>query len=329
MLLTVLREIDLKNIIFVTWRNCWWLSQRLEKLASHGRTQKMAGCFKIVVFVYAVLQTAVATGDMNQTSALNPTQFFKNINQDASLVTWAHAVNSKEELAEALNSSVMMLETDISSGHVIGETTTNPIPIMAHPPATTSDISLQKWLLTVIEANKSKGIKLDFKNISVVEESLILLKSYKSQISFPVFINADILPGPLNSSATPVDADQFLILVQKWYPECILSVGWTTYYNETDAWYSWQDVTTMFKILQKHEIKQEISFPIRAVFLDRSYQQLRWLTDTLPKSGITVWSGINDAVDASAFTSTLMNYNKDSVYFDLPQALHSDFSNLK
>lgn len=34
-------------------------------------------------------------------------------------------------------------------------------PIMAHPPATESDINLQDWLTAV--SNSNKGIKLDFK----------------------------------------------------------------------------------------------------------------------------------------------------------------------
>lgn len=35
-------------------------------------------------------------------------------------------------------------------------------PIMAHPPMTDSDITLQEWLAQVITHN-NKGIKLDFK----------------------------------------------------------------------------------------------------------------------------------------------------------------------
>lgn len=51
------------------------------------------------------------------------------------------------------------------------------------------------------------------------------------QINFPVMLNADILPGPVNSTATPVDADEFLDLCVRMFPSSTLSVGWTTRYG--------------------------------------------------------------------------------------------------
>lgn len=51
-----------------------------------------------------------------------------------------------------------MLEADVllaSEGPSRGQ------PVMAHPPETSSDISLQQWLTEVVRS--SKGIKLDFK----------------------------------------------------------------------------------------------------------------------------------------------------------------------
>ena len=58
-----------------------------------------------------------------------------------------------------------------------------PIPIMAHPPDTTSDISLDTWLSTVAARRPEKGIKLDFKSLEVLEPSLVLLKKYSSKVS--------------------------------------------------------------------------------------------------------------------------------------------------
>lgn len=51
-----------------------------------------------------------------------------------------------------------MIEADVifpSAGSEHGQ------PIMAHPPETNSDNTLQEWLAEVIKSNK--GIKLDFK----------------------------------------------------------------------------------------------------------------------------------------------------------------------
>ena len=51
------------------------------------------------------------------------------------------------------------------------------------------------------------------------------------QINFPVMLNADILPGPVNSTTQPVDADTFLELSVRLFPSSTLSVGWTTRYD--------------------------------------------------------------------------------------------------
>jgi hypothetical protein len=51
------------------------------------------------------------------------------------------------------------------------------------------------------------------------------------QINFPVMLNADILPGPVNSTTPQVDADKFLQLSVEQFPTGTLSVGWTTSYD--------------------------------------------------------------------------------------------------
>ena len=44
-------------------------------------------------------------------------------------------------------------------------------------------------------------------------------------------LNADILPGPVESTTKPVDADIFLELCSRQFPSSTLSVGWTTRYG--------------------------------------------------------------------------------------------------
>lgn len=76
---------------------------------------------------------------------------------------------------------VAMLEADIVLGHLTGHDGP-PIPIMAHPPATTSDLSLAEFLSTVAQYNnvnnKQKGVKLDFKSIEVFSKSQELIAPY-------------------------------------------------------------------------------------------------------------------------------------------------------
>lgn len=80
-----------------------------------------------------------------------------------------------------------MLEADIVLGHLTGHEGP-PIPIMAHPPAVTSDISLATFLSTVAQYNnlnsKQKGVKLDFKSIDAFEASQEQIAKYsKPEVS--------------------------------------------------------------------------------------------------------------------------------------------------
>lgn len=77
----------------------------------------------------------------------------------------------------------MMIEADIVLGKLNGEG--DDIPIMGHPPANTSDISLENFLITIDNFNKlnsslRKGVKLDFKTTKVFESAIsIITKSYQ------------------------------------------------------------------------------------------------------------------------------------------------------
>ena len=85
-----------------------------------------------------------------------------------------------------------MIETDVSLG-------AGNEPIMAHPPAKSSDLSLEQFLQSVLASTQSgekKGIKLDFKFLGVVEPSLVMLDKLRDKLNIPVWLNADILKGP-------------------------------------------------------------------------------------------------------------------------------------
>lgn len=79
----------------------------------------------------------------------------------------------------------MMLEADVVLGK-LNETDNSSvpeIPIMAHPPANQSDLSLEEFLNTVIQNNGTqKGIKLDFKTIQVFEKSKPILIKLRANV---------------------------------------------------------------------------------------------------------------------------------------------------
>ncbi|XP_065567644.1 protein FAM151A-like isoform X2 [Artemia franciscana] len=140
-------------------------------------------------------------------------------------------------MTEALESNIDFLEADISLGQLNG---TGPeIPIMAHPPVTDSDLSLAGFLDMYFEANSSKGMKLDFKDISVLEDSLLEIKSRDWINGVELWLNADILPGPNNNYSEPVSAEEFLSRTSFYFPEATLSVGWKTDFGRPADSFSW------------------------------------------------------------------------------------------
>ena len=118
--------------------------------------------------------------------------YFPSIENDASRVTWAHAVNSREKLEEALASKflctekifskkfvfplgpLMFIEADILMGSSVNA------PIMAHPPHNTSDLTFSDFLRGV--RSSSKGLKLDFKDINALQPCLTELEAQKDHV---------------------------------------------------------------------------------------------------------------------------------------------------
>ncbi|KAK0071411.1 hypothetical protein PV325_012994, partial [Microctonus aethiopoides] len=158
----------------------------------------------------------------------NPKEFFQSqISGNLTKITWAHGVNSQEDLNKTLeNDKIMMIEADVVIGTLTNGTNDTLIPIMAHPPTSSSDLSLEIFLKDVLN-NGKHGIKLDFKSIEAFNASLSILKQHHDKMTIPVWLNADIINGPTKLSS-PVNANEFLSGAAENFPECTLSVGWTT-----------------------------------------------------------------------------------------------------
>lgn len=79
----------------------------------------------------------------------------------------------------------MMLEADVVLGTLTGGASGELVPVMAHPPATSSDLSLQQFLAQLIGATAGgarKGAKLDFKSLSVLDLALAELEQVQQQV---------------------------------------------------------------------------------------------------------------------------------------------------
>merc|ERR1712098_1033249 len=88
--------------------------------------------------------------------------------------------------------------------------------VMVHPPETVTDLTLEDFVVKVIEANNQgikRGMKLDFKSEQACKLGFPVLKKLKDQMNFPVLINADLVVGPcFPGCETYFDPDMFLPL---------------------------------------------------------------------------------------------------------------------
>ncbi|XP_047019726.1 protein FAM151B isoform X1 [Helicoverpa armigera] len=242
-------------------------------------------------------------------------------------ISWAHAVNNKTYLQAALSSTINMLEADIVLGTVVGKDGP-PLPIMAHPPATTSDLTLAEFLETVAQHNlketnpgSKKGVKLDFKSIEAFEQSQDLIGRHQT---LPIWLNADILPGPVDATTKPVDPAKFLKLGSK-HVCAVLSVGWTTNYggNITEGEYTSEQIGTMLRMINENHINQTVTFPVRAGLAANSQPVILDLlreTSSL-NSSMTVWSSEGDHVEVDRLRALILTVGLERTYLDVPQDL--------
>ncbi|XP_026465316.1 protein FAM151B-like [Ctenocephalides felis] len=281
---------------------------------------------------------------------------FFNMGTNLAGITWAHAVNSKTLLDNALrDKAIMMLEADVIIGTLpegtlinekcngcvtsaIDNKVTSNLPVMGHPPATNSDLSLEVMLKNVIAHNREykpggpKGLKLDFKTIEAFEASLPILIQYYPKIEFPLWLNADILPGPgEDNDKVPVDAHRFLRGASN-FPTSKLSLGWTTRYgmdypSVTQSAppdlvsYKKQHMTDMLSLLQSYVDNRNVTFPVRAGLAANCSELMLLLLQERPTYTLTIWSAEKDFVDYVKLNSLLQQVGTDRFYLDVPKIL--------
>lgn len=87
-----------------------------------------------------------------------------------------------------------MLEGDVVLGKLNSNITNNyttDIPIMAHPPAKESDLSLEDFITN--SNNGSKGIKLDFKTDEAFNKSKPILMKLRQNVRIYIHASFDYL----------------------------------------------------------------------------------------------------------------------------------------
>jgi hypothetical protein len=102
---------------------------------------------------------------------------------------------------------VMMLEADVMLGTLKGGPG-DLIPVMAHPPDNTSDLSLDGFLTEVVTSTQKGrrcGIKLDFKTVEVLAPSFTVLQRHQHQVTTHCTPSNKSWGTPSNKSCVPQD----------------------------------------------------------------------------------------------------------------------------
>ncbi|KAL0965933.1 hypothetical protein UPYG_G00288150 [Umbra pygmaea] len=273
-----------------------------------------AGTFEIILNFSTdgdMLDFLIQTGDIREKDALH--------------ATWYHRANNKSEMNNALKSSIMVLEADVTV-QGFGTVNVTAIPIMAHPPDVYSDNSLDQWLDTVLQSKK--GIKLDFKSLEALSPSLDILsvKNKTKGINRPVWLNADILPGPNVPAFWPViNGSKFLELIQQKFPDVTVSPGWAVLYLPLfpTATYTRAMVEDMYAIVEK--VPQKVTFPVHALMIKRGWPHISWLLSQSPRFSLTLWQGIEKNPSVNDLLFVRDNSNPRRVYYDIYEPVLSQF----
>lgn len=222
---------------------------------------------------------------------------------------WAHSCCSRSSLKTALQDpTVTAIEADILMGRV---GTSELIPIMAHPPNRTSDLSFNDfWDACLSEARHH--VKLDFKDLKSLQ--LCLPTVTASQRRFcsarsghvrarAVWINADILPGPnRRGESCPIPAEEFVEAVLTHCPGVPLSLGWRV--STGFESYSLEDMSSMLKVCQALPL-HGVVFAASARLALRNPRPLIELLQRKPASQLLLWTGTGEAPISSQVLESL------------------------
>eukprot|EP00043_Microstomoeca_roanoka_P019601 m.223677 g.223677 ORF g.223677 m.223677 type:complete len:270 (-) comp17026_c9_seq4:3418-4227(-) len=209
---------------------------------------------------------------------------------------WSHATNSSARLRQALSAGHLCIEVDVLQSEA-------NVPILAHPPARVSDLSVSDLLQTIINfseqslaeqhTDEARILKLDFKDPNSVDPTLLLLQEFKVDlVSWEIWLNADILQGP--GGRIPLfDPDDFIVKCKDYGT---LSLGWTTSMYTRTFGYTLDMAEQMLQLCRKHAIARPPTFALSASYAMESHPVVIQLLTAIDKSTVTLWGAADDQV---------------------------------
>lgn len=206
---------------------------------------------------------------------------------------WAHSCVSKKKLETALQDpTVTAIEVDVAMGYFTGSGD-EVVPVMAHPPILTSDLTFEDFLEELIRDGR-RHVKFDFKDLEAVPRCLPLLAQHSGELAAngqAVWLNADVLPGPglRRWSGGVLNAEEFLRTAEEQCPGAHLSLGWKANPVGSEA-YNEADCRAMADLC-RHHAKQNVVFAVAARTAAKNFEPLAALLAQVPGSQLLFWTG--------------------------------------
>lgn len=137
-----------------------------------------------------------------------------------------------------------------------------------------------------------------------------------------------MLQGPDAGAEVPeLDAKEFVDEVKK-MEKVVLSVGWTTNRENSNAVYTSAHTNAMADVIKDNKIDKipnfAVNFPIRAAFAVKSQPALKQLYDLIKLTNpvtYTIFGKNEDKVNATDLQAFIKSYGVENVYIDLPNDL--------
>lgn len=256
---------------------------------------------------------------------------------------WAHAVNSRALLARVTQQVRQAKALQFATSDFCSAVEADVIwserqqrAVMGHPPAQDGDVPFEDFLRAMLaladelqeapealhfaEATSSGSsssawsapliVKCDFKSMQAFVASRELMTRFIRAFPFPrgVFVNADILKGPVDpSDSLAFDAREFLEVASalarvddgKHRDKVVLSVGWTSRNatdEETRRPYSPEMVDEMLRVLEPFA-DLAVTFPLRATSVRESWAAVRRLLLARSNYSFTLWWALSQMPD--------------------------------
>lgn len=245
-------------------------------------------------------------------------------------LTWAHGVDSRQRLVDALRDKrISAIETDVLMAPLFGERN-EPIPIIGHPP---NSLSVREFWQVVSNSTThdkptiTKAIKLNFQEWEIVEPTLEAMAELQVETfgeNGAIILHSDVLAGPGQVfDNVGIGAQEFLEtcmpFVHKSPARIAFSLGHQTDSSTDTKGYTAQDAQAMADLITQNNLRDQrigVVLALNAHQLAQSLETFDSLLETFPN--VQIWAQMDKAIPQSFLKSI------EDHYEEMPQRIGYD-----